>query len=86
MPTDFLSALPAVAALVEKLGVIGVLLIAIGWLVNERLRLLRELVGAYKQRDRWRLAAVKYKSACDNHEPPIKVDVSDLADLMEQTS
>jgi hypothetical protein len=68
---------------VEKLGVIGVLLVVVGWLVWDRLRLLKELTRTYAQRDRWRLACVKYKAACDAAEPPIHVDISDLSDLVE---
>lgn len=84
MPTDILQALPQLAALIEKLGVIGVLLIAVIWLVYERLRLLKEVTATYKQRDRWRLACVKYKAACD--QAHIAVDTSDLADLIEGAS
>lgn len=81
MPAELLSALPQLAALVEKLGVIGVLLIAVGWLISERLRLMKENASIYRQRDRWRLACTKYKDACDH--AGIKVDTSDLADLIE---
>jgi len=83
MPTEFISALPALAATVEKLGVIGVLILVVGWLIWDRLRLLKELTKTYAQRDRWRLACVKYRAACENAEPPIHVDISDLADMIE---
>lgn len=84
MPTELLTALPQLAALVEKLGVVGLLLIAVAWLTYERMRLLKDVVSAYKQRDRWRLAAVKYKDACDH--AGIRVDTSDLADLIESAT
>jgi hypothetical protein len=84
MPSELLTALPQLAALIERLGVIGVLLIAVGWLVYERLRLMKEVVKVYSQRDRWRLACVKYKAACDTHN--IHVDTTDLADLIEATA
>lgn len=80
MPTDALSALPALAGLIEKLGVIGLLLVAVVWLIYERLRLMKELKTTYTQRDRWRLACVKYKAATDA--AGIKVDTTDLADLI----
>jgi hypothetical protein len=78
---EILAAIPQVAALVEKAGVIGLLIAAVVVLAYERMRLLRDLKSAYNQRDRWRLACVKYRAACDNAVPPIHVDVSDLADL-----
>ena len=78
---EIISTLPAIAGLVEKLGVVGLLIAAVVVLAYERMRLLRELKGAYSQRDRWRLACVKYKAACDSATPPIRVDTSDLADL-----
>lgn len=84
MPTELLSALPQLAALIEKLGVIGVLLIAVTWLIYERLRLVKDLTKTYAQRDRWRLACVKYKAACD--QAHIHVDTTDLADLIEGTA
>lgn len=84
MPTELLAALPQLAALVEKLGVVGLLLVAVGWLIYERLRLMKEVVKVYAQRDRWRLACVKYRDACDHH--GIKVDTSDLADLIESAT
>lgn len=83
MPTELLSALPQLAALIEKLGVIGVLLIAVIWLIYERLRLVKDLTKTYAQRDRWRLACVKYRAACD--QARIVVDTSDLSDPIETT-
>lgn len=84
MPTELIQALPQLAAIVEKLGVVGLLLVAVTWLVYERMRLLKEVVSAYKQRDRWRLACTKYRDACDHH--GIKVDTSDLTDLIESVT
>lgn len=76
MPTELLTQLPQLSAIVEKLGVIGVLLIAVGWLVFERMRLMKELVKTYKQRDRARMTEVRYKGALDVAN--LKVDVSDI--------
>lgn len=86
MPTDAISALPALAGLIEKLGVIGLLLIAVVWLVYERMRLMKELQKVYRERDRWRLATVKYKAACDAQTPPLRVDLTDLQDLIGEIS
>jgi len=82
MPTELVSLLPHLTGVVEKLGTVGVLVIAVVWLVSERLRLMKELRTAYIQRDRWRLACTKYKYACD--QAHITVDTSDLADLVNE--
>lgn len=84
MPTELLAALPQLAALIEKLGVVGLLLVAVGWLVYERMRLLKDLVVSNRNLNRWRLASTKYRDACDHH--GIKVDMTDLADLIESTT
>lgn len=86
MPADALSALPQLAGLVEKLGVVGLLLIAVVWLVYERMRLMKDKAAVTQQRDRWRLAYVKCKAACDGANPPIRVDLSDLQDLVGEAS
>ena len=80
MPTEILSALPQLTAVVEKLGIVGVLLLVVGFLVWDRLRQMKELAKTYRQRDRWRLAYTKVKAACDAAN--IKVDLSDLSDLV----
>lgn len=84
---DIISVLPALAGLVEKGGIIGIMLIACGvlsWEVN-RLRKrdaerTREIAAIYAQRDRWRLAYVKCKAALD--QAKIVVDLSDISDLI----
>lgn len=63
MPTDLIGSLPQLAALIEKLGVIGVLLIAVAWLVYERLRLVKQGMRTYRQRDRWRQISERYRGA-----------------------
>ena len=80
MPSDAISALSALAPLIEKLGVIGLLLIGIGWLAFERVRLMRDLTKAYRQRDRWRIAYTKCKGALDANK--ITIDLSDLSDML----
>lgn len=80
MPTELLSALPQLASLVEKLGVIGVLLIAVGWLVYERLRLVKQGAKTFRQRDMARLIAERYRSAIlgGGHSVP------DISDILQQ--
>lgn len=63
MPTDFVAQLPAIAAIIEKAGVIGTLLIAVGWLVYERLQLVKRVVRMTKQRDKCRLICERYRAS-----------------------
>ena len=81
MPTEILEAIQQLSGIVERLGVVGLLIAAVAWLVHERVRLMRELMTAYRQRDRWRLAATKYRAALDAAH--IAVDTTDLQDLIE---
>lgn len=76
MPTEFFGQLPQLAALIEKLGVIGLLLIAVAWLVWERMRLMKLSVKTFHQRDRARLREERYRAACRANN--ITVDVSDI--------
>lgn len=63
MPAELLSSLPALAGLIEKAGIIGVLLLAVVWLVMERLRLIKQGAKTFRQRDKARLIAERYKAA-----------------------
>jgi hypothetical protein len=47
---------------------------------------MKELQKVYRERDRWRLATVKYKAACDAQTPPLRVDLTDLQDLIGEIS
>lgn len=75
-----IGALPQLADLIQKAGVIGVLLIVAGVLVYEVRRLRMELGKVYANRDRLALAVVKLKTTCDAHD--IRVDLNDLKDLI----
>lgn len=79
-----LSALPQLADLIQKGGVTGLMLIIAAVLVYEVRRLRMELGKVYANRDRLALAVVKLKTTCDAHE--IKVDLSDLKDLMPEAA
>lgn len=78
------SALPQLASLIEKGGVVGVLLIVCAVLGYEvrRLRALAPVI--YKQRDRWRLAYTIVKAAADS--AGAKYDLRDLEDLLREDS
>ena len=71
--------LPKYADLLNKAGVIGVLLIICGVLLWEVIRLRRLSVRTFAERDAYRLAYVIYKSACDREK--VTVDVSALQAL-----
>ena len=77
---EIFSAIPQLAGLIEKGGIIGLLVIIAAVLIWEVRRLRAELAKCYHERDRWRLAFVKCKSACDT--VGAKIDLSDLSDLM----
>jgi hypothetical protein len=77
MPTELLTALPQLGGLVEKLGVIGLLLAVVAWLINDRLRLLKELMNSYKERDKARLKGERYRSELTAH----SIAVPDTADI-----
>jgi len=78
---DIVGALPQLAGLIEKGGVVGLLLLICGVLAYEVRRLRSQSIKTFAQRDKWRLAYVKCKAALDT--AGIKVDLSDLADLTE---
>lgn len=71
--------LPKYADLLQKAGVIGVLLIALAVMGAEMLRLRKQSVRTFAERDAYRLAYVVYKSACDREK--ITVDTSALQAL-----
>ncbi len=88
---ELAAALPTLSGLIEKAGVIGLLVIACAILVRELLRLRQEytteltrlrgeLANVYRQRDRARLALVKCQAALDN--AGIRVDLSAVADII----
>lgn len=86
-----LGSLPQLAGLIEKGGVIGLLLIVCGVLVYEIRRGRRivhdkqnELAAVYGQRDKALLALVKVKTVCESHN--IKVDLSDVDALMKSVA
>ena len=83
---DILTALPQLSALIEKGGVIGLLLIVAGVLGSEVWRLRKdkdvlraELEKAHGQRDRFRIGFAVCKAECDR--AGIKLDLSLLTDM-----
>lgn len=78
---ELITALPALSGLIEKAGIVGVLIIFGGMLSWEVLRLRRELAKTYQQRDKWRLAFVTVKAAADN--AGARYDLSHLTDMVD---
>lgn len=77
---DIVAPLIAASGLIEKGGIVGVLLIFISALVWEVLRLRKTLTATYRERDKARMALIKCRAALDFAN--IKVDLSDVADLI----
>ncbi len=73
---ELITGITGLAGLIEKGGIIGVLLIGIAVLVYERQQRVKELMKTYRQRDKARLISVRYKSALDSRD--IKVETSDI--------
>lgn len=73
---EWVAVIPQLAGIIEKGGVIGMLLIvavAIGWRLSRKER---ELNRVYAQRDFCRQVSARYKVLLDSH--GIKVDITDL--------
>ena len=77
MPSELLTALPQLGALVEKLGVIGLLLAVAGWLIYDRLRMMKELRATYRDRDKARLISERFRAALSNAD----ITIPEIADI-----
>ena len=77
MPSELLTALPQLGALVEKLGVIGLLLAVAGWLIYDRLRMMKELRATYRDRDKARLISERFRAALSSAD----LTIPDTADI-----
>lgn len=80
---ELVNQLPQLSALIEKGGVVGLMLIVIGVLVREVWRLREELTKQYGLRDKYRLGFALCKKACDD--AGLKVDLSMIADLLKES-
>jgi hypothetical protein len=78
MPTELFSTAQQLGPLVEKLGVIGLLLVAVGWLAFDRLRLLKDVRRAYIRLDIMSRKYERVRAACMAHDDKIVVGVDDL--------
>ena len=76
---DIIGALPQLAALIEKGGVIGLLLLVAGVLGSEVWRLRKALGIAISQRDKFRIGYAVCKAECDR--AGLHPDLSLVAEL-----
>jgi hypothetical protein len=76
------SSLPALAGLIEKGGIVGVLLIACGAMIWEIRRLRKDLTRVYAIRDKWRTGYTICKAALDFNK--ITVDLSMMQDVEKE--
>ncbi len=77
-----LGSLPQLVEIVQKGGVVGVLLLALGVLGYEVIRLRKELTKTYALRDKWRTGFVICKAALDFNS--IKVDLASMQDVLKE--
>lgn len=73
---ELVQALPVFSGLIEKGGVIGVLLVVVGFLIWDRVRLVKRVERTFAERDMSRMIEVRYKSFLDQNK--IVVDISDI--------
>lgn len=81
MPADLVSVVPQLVTLVEKLGIIGILILGMAVLVRELMRVRREAARTYRQRDKARTISARYKTALDMNN--ITVDISDIEQMFK---
>lgn len=73
---ELASTIASLAGVIEKGGMIGLLVGIIAWGVRDRMRMRKEMLATYRQRDYCRQVRARYKYALDSKE--IKVDISDI--------
>jgi hypothetical protein len=78
----FLGALPQLVEVVQKGGVVGVMLIVTAVLAWEVWRLRKENTRIYGQRDKWRTGFTICKAALDFNRIP--VDLSAMQDVLKE--
>lgn len=78
---ELVGAVASFAGVIEKGGIIGVMLIITGLLARYSWSLRKQLVVAYRQRDRARMMQSRFKGALDYNK--IAVDVSDIDQMFQ---
>lgn len=80
---QLLGTVPQLVGIVEKAGLLGVLIILLVVAVWEILRLRKTLTQQYALRDKYRLAFALTKKACDDNN--IRVDLTLVNDLLKES-
>jgi hypothetical protein len=81
---ELLNALPVLSGVVDKAGVVGILLggcIFLGWQLDKRRK---ELIKTYRERDKARMIQNRYKTVLDQR--GIDVNVSDIIEMFADTT
>lgn len=77
---ELVGGIAALSGVIEKGGIVGVMLILTAFLGWWSHRLRKQLAAVYRQRDRCRLISVRYRSHLDA--AGIKVDISDILEML----
>ena len=79
---ELVGAIASFSGVIEKGGIIAVMMIMLGMLAKYCWSLKKLLAVVYRQRDRSRLIQIRYKGALDNAK--ITVDVSDIDRIFQE--
>lgn len=78
---EIFGSLAQATGIIEKGGIIGLLVIFCAFLIYERFRLMKQNVRIFRQRDKARMLHIRYKSACDH--AGISVATNDIEKMFE---
>ena len=81
---ELISAITQASGLIEKGGIVAVLMIVIGTVCMEVYRLRKLLTMTYAERDKARMINIRYRSSLNNAQ--IIVDISDIQDMFKGVS
>jgi hypothetical protein len=78
---ELVTQLPILSGLIEKGGIVGVLVIVIAFLIWDRVRLVKRMEITFAERDKARAIQIRYKTVLDQRQ--IAVDVSDIFEMFK---
>lgn len=84
MSTEILGAIPQLAEIADKLGAIGVLLVAVFWLYRDRARYIKRDAKCFRKLGTALLREERYKAVLKQNN--LFVDVSDIEFISEETA
>jgi hypothetical protein len=79
---ELVTQLPLLSGLIEKGGIVGVMLIVIAFLIYDRMRLVKRLEKTFAERDLARAIQIRQKSMIDG--AGLKVDLTDIYEMFKQ--